>query len=82
MLKLKKLPDRVPVKLSIFVTPELHDALASYAALYADTYGASEPVEQLVPAMLTAFLSGDRVFQKARSNDLASGEATRSGSAS
>ena len=79
MLKLKKLPDRVPVKLSIFIAPELHDALSSYAALYANTYGASEPVEELVPAMLAAFLSGDRVFQKARSKDLASGAPSRQG---
>ena len=35
MLKLAKLPDRVPVKITISVAPELNQALADYAALYA-----------------------------------------------
>ncbi|MBP8672384.1 MAG: DUF2274 domain-containing protein [Sphingobium sp.] len=43
-LKLGKLPDRTPVKLAITITPDLHQALADYAALYADTYGREEPV--------------------------------------
>lgn len=43
-LKLGKLPDRTPVKLAITIIPDLHQALADYAALYADTYGREEPV--------------------------------------
>ena len=43
-LKLGKLPDRTPVKLAITITPDLHQALADYAALYADTYDREEPV--------------------------------------
>ena len=65
-LKLGKLPDRTPVKLAITITPDLHQALADYATLYADTYGREEPVAELIPAMLAAFLEGDRGFQKAR----------------
>jgi hypothetical protein len=34
MLKLAKLPDRNPVKISISVSPDLNQALAGYAALY------------------------------------------------
>lgn len=65
-LKLPKLPDRTPVKLAITVTPELHRALSDYAALYAQAYGRDEPVTELVPAMLAAFIEGDRAFQKNR----------------
>jgi len=65
-LKLAKLPDRTPVKLTITVTPDLHHALSDYAALYAQTYGHSEPVSDLIPAMLAAFLESDRAFARAR----------------
>lgn len=65
-LKLAKLPDRTPVKLTITVSPELHGALSDYAAIYNETYGQSEPLADLVPHMLAAFLTGDRGFAKAR----------------
>lgn len=62
-LRLPKLPDRTPVKLAISVTPELHHALTDYARLYEETYGQAEPVAELIPAMLAAFLDGDRAFR-------------------
>lgn len=65
-LKLGKLPDRVPVKLTVAVLPDLHRALQDYAALYAQAYGHEEPIAELIPAMLASFLESDRVFQKAR----------------
>ena len=65
-IKLGKLPDRTPVKLAITMTPELHNALADYAAIYNETYGQSEPIAELVPHMLAAFLASDRGFAKAR----------------
>ncbi|TGX48662.1 DUF2274 domain-containing protein [Sphingomonas gei] len=65
-LRLARLPDRTPVKLAIAITPDLHLALAEYAALYAETYGREEPVAELVPAMLSAFLDSDREFSKQR----------------
>ncbi len=65
-LKLAQLPDRTPVKLGISVMPDLHQALVEYAALYAQTYGREEPVADLIPAMLAAFLESDRVFSKGR----------------
>jgi hypothetical protein len=37
-LKLAKLPDQTPVKLSIQITPALHQTLVAYAALYAEAY--------------------------------------------
>jgi hypothetical protein len=65
-LKLAKLPDRTPVKMSIRISPDLNQALAEYAEMYRETYGASEPVEELIPAMLASFLEGDRAFARLR----------------
>lgn len=66
MLKLLKLPDRVPVKVTISVSPELNQALADYATLYAETYGQQEPIAELIPAMLATFLDSDRTFSRGR----------------
>jgi hypothetical protein len=65
-LKLARLPDRTPIKLAITVTPDLHQMLQQYAALYAEAYGREESVVELVPAMLAAFLESDRGFARAR----------------
>jgi hypothetical protein len=65
-IKLAKLPKRSPVKLALTISPDLMSALNDYAAVYADTYGVTEPLAELVPAMLQAFLDGDRGFIRAR----------------
>ena len=65
-LRLARLPDRTPVKLAITVTPDLHQMLLQYAALYAEAYGRKENLTDLVPAMLTAFLESDRTFTRSR----------------
>tara|TARA_B100000614_G_scaffold166214_1_gene148051 strand:+ start:31 stop:282 length:252 start_codon:yes stop_codon:yes gene_type:complete len=65
-LRLSKLPDRTPVKITITVTPELNKALQAYAELYRETYGEAEPVAALIPYMLESFLATDRGFAKAR----------------
>ena len=65
-LRLPKLPDRTPVKLTIAVMPGLHEALCEYARVYRETYGEAEPVAELIPEMLAAFLASDRGFAKAR----------------
>lgn len=67
VLKLGRLPDRTPVKLTINVRPELHQSLIEYAALYAENYGREEPISELIPAMLSGFLDSDRGFQRRRS---------------
>lgn len=78
MLKLPKLPDRTPVKLTVTLNPDLHQRLLSYAALYRETYGTAEPVADLIPYMLDAFLDSDRAYAKARKEDLPPvNEATR-----
>jgi hypothetical protein len=66
MLKLSRIPDRTPVKLTILVPPELNEALGAYAQAYQEAYGASAPVAELVPAMLAAFIESDRDFNRAR----------------
>ena len=65
-LKLPQLPDRTPVKVSISLMPDLHQALTEYAGLYAKTYGRDEPVADLIPAMLAAFIESDRTFSRSR----------------
>ncbi|WCM25003.1 DUF2274 domain-containing protein [Sphingomonas sp. QA11] len=57
-LKLRRLPDRTPVKLVLTVLPELYRALQEYAKLY----GAEATVNDRVPAMLDGFLESDRAF--------------------
>lgn len=63
-LRLARLPDRTPVKITIAVPPDLHQALADYAELYRETYGQQEPVQDLIPAMLSSFLEGDKAFAR------------------
>ncbi len=64
-LKLAKLPDRTPVKITVTVSPELNRSLQSYAELYRATYGEQESVPELIPFMLEGFLDADRRFTKA-----------------
>lgn len=65
-LKLARLPDRTPVKLTITVSPDLKADLDVYAGLYEQTYGQKEPVAGLIPAMLAGFLESDRAFCRSR----------------
>jgi len=65
-IKLPRLPDRTPMKIIIAVMPDLHERLTAYAAAYAQAYGVEEPVADLIPAMLSAFLESDRAFARGR----------------
>ncbi|MCZ4341368.1 DUF2274 domain-containing protein [Sphingomonadaceae bacterium G21617-S1] len=65
-LKLAKLPDRTPVKLNLVLAPHLAADLNAYADLYRERYGSDEPLTELVPAMLSAFMKGDRQFKRPR----------------
>ncbi len=68
-LRLARLPDRTPVRIMINVSPDLNQALADYASLYEQIYGRSEPVQELIPAMLAAFLDADRFFSRRRGRE-------------
>lgn len=61
-IKLERLPDRTPVKITIAVSPELHRALQEYARAYEEAYGETESAAELIPPMLEAFLASDRGF--------------------
>ncbi len=74
MLKLPRLPDRTPARLTVTLDAPLNAALKEYAALYEATYGDTESVSDLIPFMLRAFLDGDRAFNRARKDSLADGE--------
>ncbi|MFT5331006.1 MAG: hypothetical protein ACI9TB_001351 [Parasphingorhabdus sp.] len=65
-LRISKLPDRTPIKLTISVLPDLNDALADYADIYAKAYGQTDPVIELIPEMLQTFLDSDREFKRMR----------------
>lgn len=65
-IKLAKLRDRTPVKLTISIAPDLAQALNDYAAAYQESYGEAEPVNELIPAMLSSFLESDRGFARKR----------------
>ncbi|MDF1719194.1 MAG: DUF2274 domain-containing protein [Minwuia sp.] len=69
-LKLAKLPDRTPTRITITVSADLNQALCDYQKLYAATYGAAEKIADLIPFMLEAFLDSDRAFVKARKEGL------------
>ena len=65
-LRLNQLPDRTPVRMTLSVDPDLAGALADYAEIYRQTYGAEEKPEALIPAMLESFLASDAGFKRAR----------------
>lgn len=62
-LKLPKLPDRTPVKLTITIGADLNQALKEYASRYEAAYGVAEQVADLVPYIVEAFLQADKGFK-------------------
>lgn len=71
-LKLPKLPDRTPVKITFSALPDLSEALNAYANAYEAAYGQRESVSDLIPFMLESFLASDRAFAKARTSQAGS----------
>ena len=65
-LKIGKLPDMTPTKLSINVTPYLKSDLDIYAQLYQQAYSDKQNVANLIPLMLEGFLASDSGFKKAK----------------
>lgn len=63
-LRLSKLPERTPVKLTIVLDPASHALLQEYAECYAEVYGQDEPVAELVPYIIRKFIDDDRSFAK------------------
>lgn len=65
-MKLARLPDRNPVRITFAAMPDLNAALQEYALAYKAAYGEAASVPDLIPAMLESYLEGDREFAKAR----------------
>ncbi|KPH69224.1 DUF2274 domain-containing protein [Novosphingobium sp. ST904] len=67
-VRLAKLPDKKPIKITVQLPPELHGVLLDYAGAYAAAYGEEVPISELIAPILSAFLDGDRAFQKHRAS--------------
>ena len=65
-LKIARLPDRKPVKLTISIMPDLYDQIQDYVRVYEAEYSETETAQNLIPAMLEAFIQSDHQFRKAR----------------
>lgn len=65
-LKIGRIPDQTPVKLTVPVPPTLEADLQDYARVYRDAYGTEIKVADIIPTMLRAFIDSDSGFKKAR----------------
>lgn len=65
-LRIGKLPDLTPVKLTVSLEPELYQMLEDYAQIYSDNYGEAVKAADLVPYMIAGFLATDNGFKRAR----------------
>ena len=65
-LRIGKLPDLTPVKLTVSLEPEVHKMLEDYARIYGDSYGERVKPAELIPAIITGFLAIDNGFKRAR----------------
>lgn len=65
-LRIAKLPDLTPVKLTVSLEPEVHQMLEDYARIYGDSYGETVKPAELIPSMITGFLATDNGFKRAR----------------
>ena len=65
-LRLGPLPDAGTVKITITLPAPLKVQLDRYAELHSASFGTPVDAQTLVPLMLSAFLSRDRAFQRAK----------------
>ena len=65
-LRIAKLPNLTPVKLTVSLEPEIHKMLEDYARIYSDSYGETVKPAELVPSMISGFLATDNGFKRAR----------------
>mgnify|MGYP001551735860 CR=1 FL=1 len=65
-MRLARLPDRTPVRITFLASPSLAKSLALYAQYYEEVYRQAESVSDLVPYALEALLESDRGFAKFR----------------
>jgi hypothetical protein len=67
-IKLPKLPERTPVKVSISLGPELYRTVLDYIELHRETHGMTEaePITEILPFIVREYLESDKGFAKAR----------------
>ncbi len=63
-LKLGKLPSEVTTRLTIIVPEKLKGQLERYATLHSETWNQPVSATQIIPHILSKFLSVDRAFQR------------------
>lgn len=78
-LKLSRLPESKPVKMTISLDPELANDLKIYSEVYRDCYGETKSVADLSPYILRAFIDGDTAFKRARKKRSAGGPSAPAG---
>ena len=65
-LRIAKLPNLTPVKLTVSLEPSVNQMLEDYARIYGDCYGETVKPVELVPSMIAGFLATDNGFKRAR----------------
>jgi len=65
-LRIAKLPNLTPIKMTVSLEPELHKMLEDYAQIYSESYGEAVKPSELVPSMIAGFLATDNGFKRAR----------------
>lgn len=65
-LRIEKLANLKPIKLSVSFDSETYRMLEDYADIYEENYGESIKVSSLIPLMVISFLSIDVGFKKSR----------------
>jgi len=65
-LRIGKLPDLTPVKLTVSLDREVHQMLEDYARIYGESYGEAVKPAELIPSMIAGFLASDNGFKRAR----------------
>ena len=66
VLRIGKLPDLTPVKMTISLDREVYQMLEDYARIYSESYGEAVKPADLVPSMVSGFLATDNGFKRAR----------------
>ena len=65
-LRIGKLPDLTPVKMTVSLDREVHELLEDYARIYGESYGEAVKPADLVPFMVSGFLATDNGLKRAR----------------
>ncbi len=65
-LKIRKIPDRTPVKITLALPPDVHADLLRYAEIYRHEHGSEETPLLLAAHMIAIFMQCDSGFRKAK----------------